>query len=257
MPTAPPNQGYALPLITPTIPRLAPLARASALAANPSSHQLPTRPRSIIDQGTVPCCVSCALAGAMEILHPDWPPLAPLFHYFVTRFDNLGADSNGFLFLDRALQTLTTQGICRLDLHTQPFTSTGATIRPSRQAFTDALTRRLLRQGLFFRYRPLPGPSRVALIREQLRKGFPVVIGFTLPQGYHRTFLNEKKEWQDPNNPARTTSGHCLLVIGYADSRQALLVQDSRGVAEFDRGCWWLGYRVADSSVVLDAYSLT
>jgi hypothetical protein len=193
----------------------------------------------------------------MEILHPAWPPLAPLFHYYVTRYDNLGADADGFLYLDKALLTLVNQGICRLDLHPQPFTVSGAAARPARQAYADGLLRRITRQGLYFRYRPLPGPSRVALIREQLRKGYPVVIGITLPHGYFDAFLDAKTEWQDPDNPPRSTSGHCLLVTGYADSRQALRVQDSRGPSRFDRGCWWMGYRVADSSVVQDAYSLT
>lgn len=248
-----PPPGYSLPAISPTVSPLAALARGHSLAANPSVVRLP-RPRSLYDQEDVPCCVSCALAGAMEILHPEWPPLAPLFHYFVTRFDNHAADRDGLLILQSAILTLTTQGICRLDLHAPLFTNAGARTRPSRPAFTDASTRLL--RGPFFSFRPIPQSSRVTQIRDELRRGYPVVIGVTLPQRYPKGFLNPQGEWTDPQEPA-STIGHCLLVLEASDARQALLVQDSRGPGEFKEGRWWLGYRVAGSSVVREAYSLT
>jgi hypothetical protein len=251
------NQGYAPPPVVPTISAAAPLVRAAAVSATLSACQLPAQPRAVLNQADVPCCVSCALAGAMEILHPDWPPLAPLFHYFVTRHDNRGADSFGFLFLDAALLTLTNQGICKLASHSPPFTLEGAAVRPSSPAFADAMGRRLVRQGLRFRYQPLVGGSRVALIREQIRAGHPVVIGLTLPLGYPESFLDANQEWLDPLSPARSASHHCVLVRGYRDARQTLRIQDSRGnFPRFDNGCWWMGYRVADSSIIQEAYSL-
>jgi hypothetical protein len=250
-----PASGYALPAVSSTVSPLAALARGHSLAANPAIVRLP-RPRSVHDQADVPCCVSCALAGAMEILHPEWPPLAPLFHYFVTRFDNHAADRDGLLILRPAILTLTTQGICRLDLHGLLFTDVGVSTRPSRQAFTDASTRLL--RGPFFSYRPIPQSLRVTQIRDELRRGYPVVIGVTLPERYRKGIPNSQGEWADPNEPASTVGlGHCLLVLEASDARQALLVQDSRGPKEFVEGCWWLGYRVAGSSVVREAYSLT
>ena len=227
------------------------------MTANPSDHQLPTRPRAVFDQEKLPCCVSCALAGAMEILHPDWPPLAALFHYHVTRFDNQGADSAGFLYLDTAILTLTNQGICQHALHPEPFTPAGAVVRPSSAAYADGSTRQVGREVFRFRYRPLSGPSMAVSIREQLRDDCPVVLGITLPEGYPTSFLNPIKEWRDPANPPPSASYHCVLVVGYSDARQALRVQDSRGHhPSFEGGGWWMGYRVVDSSIVHEAYSL-
>lgn len=246
-----PAPGYAVPAISPKISPLAPLVRANLIAGNPQNISLP-RPERVLDQADVPCCVSCALAGAMQILHPEWPELAPLFHYFVTRFDNHAADQNGFLLLQPAISTLAKQGICRFDLHPQPFTTVGATTRPAPAAFTDASTRRL--RGLFAS-RSLPGPTRVVRIREELRKGCPVVVGITLPKSYPDSFLDSKFEWNDPSTPLGS-AGHCLLVVEASDSRNGLLVQDSRGPREFDRGCWRLGYRVVDSFIVREAYSV-
>jgi hypothetical protein len=192
----------------------------------------------------------------MEILNPNWPSLAPLFHYYVTRYEDGGANSEGFLYLDNSLTTLTTKGICKQDLHPQPYTSAGAAAKPSPDAYSDAANRALGRRGHHFRYVPASGPSNVAWMREQLGQDRPVVIGIQLPVTYPSSFLNAKFEWLDPDNSARSISGHCVLGIGYSDARQAIHIQDCHGSGRFDQGCWWMGYRVADSSMVQGAYSL-
>jgi len=193
----------------------------------------------------------------METMDSVSPPLSPLFHYFVTRYDNGGADADGFLYLGDGLSTLANQGISREDLHSVPFTSAGAATRPSTDAYADALTRILGRRGLFPRYKHLSGPSMVAVIREELAQDRPVVIGIQLPMGYPGTFLNSRSEWLDPDTPPRSAAGHCVLAVGYDDGRTCLHIQDSRGSGTFENGHWWMGYRVVDSSVIQDAYSLT
>src|SRR5258708_32988331 len=96
----PANQGYALPPITTTVSPAAALGRSAAVGANISSYELPIKARAIIAQQNLPTCVSCSLGSAMEILNSGWPPLAPLFHYYVTRYEDAGADSDRFRVLD-------------------------------------------------------------------------------------------------------------------------------------------------------------
>jgi hypothetical protein len=227
--------------------------RVAEIAANPSSFELPVKPRAVVNQGTLPCCVSTALSGAMEILDPSGPQLSPLFHYFVTRFDNDGADAAGFLFLESGLATLRRDGICSHKLHHPPFTLDGASTKPTAEAYAEAKTRALRRR----RYSPADEQSKVVWIRDQLSKEkCPVVIGFQMPAGYPDSFLDSKLEWRNPNNPPRTLKGHCVLVTGYDDMRQAFHIQDSQGEEKFDKGCWWMGYLVVDSTVVQQVYRL-
>lgn len=256
MSMAPVNQGYALPAIIPTISPAAPIVRAAAINANISSYELPVKPRLVVDQQELPCCVSCALGGAMETLNPNWPTLAPLFHYYVTRNDRGGADADGFLFLDSGVATVLAVGICRHDLHPHPYTKAGAATKPTTEAHADALTRALGRRRERPRAERVSGVSRAVWIRDQLRQDRPVVIGLELPMSYPDKFLNPDFEWRDPNGSPRSGSGHCVLAFGYNDARQALHIQDNHGPGRFDRGCWWMGYRVADSIMVQDAYSL-
>jgi hypothetical protein len=253
--------GFALPAIFTLPSPAAPLIRASSVGATLSDFQLAGNPRAVRDQGETQCCVSCAFAGAMEIVHPDWPELAPLFHYFVTRFLNNGADAQGFLTLDAAKDTLINQGICRHVDHdvdqgstyTVPMTS----VQPSTQAFADGLTRVIEREGFAFKVQELSGPSWAANIRDALRQNRPVVIGFRLPQGYKDgSFLDDRFEWTSLQKAPATDLGHCVLINGYNDSRLALQVKDSQGSQRFDGGSWWMAYKVADGGVIQDAYSL-
>jgi hypothetical protein len=194
----------------------------------------------------------------MEIVNPDWPPLAPLFHYHVTRFLNHGADPGGRLYLTDAIETLKRQGICREIDHSHPFTHASARATPTAAAFADGISRCIRLENFFFAYERIAGPSRVSAIRQHLRQGHAVVLGFTLPTGYENdTFLNAKFEWLNPDVPAPSGVGHCVLVIGFDDLRNVLHIQDSQGTARFDRGRWWMGYRIADGLPVTDAYAFT
>jgi len=258
----PRDMGVALPdAIAGRIPSpAAAISRAAAIGANPGAAALGTMPRRIVNQRDVECCVSCALAGAMEVRYQH-PPLARMFHYHVTRFINGGADGEGRLFLDRGIGTLTAQGICREADHASVFTEQGAAIRPSQLAFDDAVTRRIGRDSYRFRYQPIDAPSRAAEIRRHIREDHPVVITFTLPMNYPRSFLNENDEWLDERSPPPSGSRHCVLVVAFDDARAggrgAIRIVDSQGTDKFDQGLWWMAYRVVDSATVHEAYALT
>jgi hypothetical protein len=245
------NQGYAPPPATPSVPAVAPLIRVAAVSSSVSSYELPVKSRSVIDQNNLPCCVSSALGAATEIMNPNWPAVAPLFHYYVARYNDGQADDRGFLYLSGGLQTLTIRGICRLDLHNEPYTAPGAASPPTGDAYTDA---RVRAAALRLRCMQASGASKSAWTREQLSLNRPVVLGIRLPMGYPGNFLNPNFEWLNTRKAA--IGNHCVLAIGYNDARQAIHIQDSRGPGSFDKGCWWMGYLVVDSGFVLDAYSL-
>ncbi len=193
----------------------------------------------------------------MEILNPSWPALAPVFHYHVSRFEVIGgSDPEGFLYLEKALATLSTIGICTEKLHPHHFDAPGTAASPSDDARADARRRALGWNGLLPRYQQVSGLSRVLWIQEQLRLDHPVVTGIQLPTTYRKNFLNPAFEWLDPAEFPRSAVGHCVLVTGYEDPRGAFHVQDSHGDREFQQGRWWLGYRVVDSSLFLGGYSL-
>jgi hypothetical protein len=250
-----PSSGYVVPEVSASGSASAAIVRFAAIRADGSGFTLPVTPRRIVDQGVLDCCASCALGAGMETLNGAWPALAPLFHYYVTRYERGGAAPDGSLFLRDALNSLAVAGICRSDLHQVPFTQAGAATKPTSAAYTDAKVRALAKRGLRSRYTQCTSSSVVAWARDQLKRNCPVVLGLVLPMGYPKTFLNSRFEWLEPGVPA-SDSGHVVLVVGYSDLRQALRIFDSRGSQVFDGGQWWMGYRVADSDVVREAWCL-
>lgn len=256
MPSEPKDLGYAPPSMTATVSPAAAYARAAAIAASPSEYQLPNKPRIVLDQREVLSCVSCALGMAMEVVNPKWPQLAPLFHYYVTRYHRGGADPDGRLQLDSAVRILISKGICRFALHPMPYTLKAAEVEPSPEAYADGRNQRIPSQG---GYMKCIGTSRVVWIRDKLRrKSSPVILGFRLPKGYPDSFPKRtlKFKWRDPEETELLSSRHCVLVLGYDDARQSLRIQDSQSKERFDQGCWWMGYRVVDSQVVDEAFCL-
>lgn len=209
-----------------------------------------------MDQLQLNCCVSCAIGAAMEVMSRGGPALSPLFHYYVARYEDGGANSEGFLYLDNALGTLSQNGICRAELHRVPFTEAGSMTKPSDPAYVDGESRALCRRGFRFRYEGADGLSNTTWIRDRLRQDRPVLLGFRMPLDYPGGFLNARSEWLDPNASALSENGHCVLVTGYSDLRGAIHIQDSRGTRRFDRGTWWMGYRIVDSPIVTEIYAL-
>ena len=236
------------------------LLRASALG-RPREELLP-HPERVFDQSDVNCCVSCAIASAMEILNPEWPDLAPLFHFWVARFDAIGAaDPHGNLYLDGGLQVATSDGVCRYrdhsaEEHGAAFTHSGAQVQPRLSAYTDARQRRLPRLGPYPGYRKITGGSRYNQIKGLIDGGQPALLGLILPRAYPKDFLDSSGRWLDPEVPGDNVYRHCVLATGYNDAKSALRVLDSRGPDEFDHGSWWIGPRVVDSSAVEEVFAL-
>jgi len=250
------DPGFALPATpVPAAPGAA-AVRAAYFAGSTDRYELPAKSRAIVDQASLQCCVSCALASATETAHPGWPQLAPMFHYHSAKYDRSVTASDGRMSLVDGLETLISHGVCAQSLHPAPYTAPGWSTKPSTAAYADGRTRRLVSQPFSRGYLAIGHASRVVGIRERLRKNRPVLIGFTLPRDYKTSVPDAAHFWDDASVPL-SANGHCVLVFGYDDVKQALRVQDSQGSGLFDGGCWWMGYTVADSAIVAAAFSFT
>lgn len=237
----------------PASPDSAAVVRMAHFGGSTECHILPV-PRTVFDQSALDCCVSCAVTAAVEMEHPTGPKLAAIFHYHAAKFDASVAMSGGSMTLDDGFVTLAARGVCDQSLHTAGYTAAGWETKPSAAAYTDALTRRLPASPFSSGYFHISHISRAVEIRDQLKRNRPVVIGFTLPQGYKSSVPDASHTWDDPN-VALSSSAHCVLIFGFDDVRSAFRVQDSQGTSLFEGGRWWMGYNVADSPIVLVAYA--
>jgi len=233
------------------------IARRAAIAGGRGAKDLPGAGQFVFNQQTLPCCVSCALAGAMTLLRNPAVNLSPLFVDYRTRHQ-FGANTppNQELALPDALNELYQLGVCRHELYKPPFTPAGALQPPTGAAAADASQRRLKNNGLRKAHEYWVAGSRTSWIREHIDKGHPLLLIFRLPTAYPNTFLDSTGAWTNPDSTTPSASDHCVLVTGYNDLRGSIHIQDSRGSEAFEKGQWWMGYRVVDSSIVHTACSL-
>jgi hypothetical protein len=210
---------------------------------------------NIWDQHKLDCCMSCALVTCIEAFHNDWPPLAPLFHYFHSRRFSYLLEGLDEL---QAFSGATRCGFAALPLHNVVFDTDGAKRVPSQQADIDGKTRLFLAftYGWIAPYRSVFIGDREYLWKESLNSGKPVYLGLHLDSTYEE--MREKKSPPIWKNSGRTLpeAYHAVAILGYADSVGCFIVQDSHGICFFQEGQWYLPYKVVQSERIRFAYSI-
>lgn len=179
--------------------------------------------------------------------------LSPLFHYWTAR-----ADPAELKILDprTALQSASTVGICRRDLHDPPFSAAGAARRPSDEAYADAERQRLAgydTSTMRMQYSVVTGP-RVDACKGAIARGVPVMVAFWVTSAYRA--LSAFKPTHGPPPRERSDDGHAVTLLGYDDARGSFLVKDSRGAAFGKNGHWQMPYSMLESPLVHEAWVL-
>lgn len=247
---------YNGPIIK-TVPSTAAPHLAVALAGlYPSEVRLPGA-RAIRNQQNVNCCVSCTLAVCVEVLHPEYEELSPLFHYFETGFRLRGhapGIGDGIDIID-GLRALGSAGICLRSLHDPPYDAVGVSSVPSSSAEADGQQRAMP----YLPNRYVDGYTSIDLTldpvgecKKVLAQGCPILAGIYLTDNY-----NTGAPKLDRPGP-RTGARHVVPILGYRDSEHSFIVQDSHGGDWALGGQWWLPYTCffSPSALVFQAFAI-
>lgn len=236
-------------------PKLSPIGLELALEQSGwyPSELILTPPRAIVDQGDIPCCVSCAIATCVEILNPTLEQLAPLFHFYMFNSMQHGGPPESFegMTLGDGLNVLATYGVCLRRYYPTPYTKDGAKTPPDEQAVADARVRSMpfdnnREVGSFTL---LSDDNRVNEWKRTLLGNRPILIGLYQTDQYGCKMAR----LQGNLNPAQP---HAVAVFGYRESERSFIVQDSKGSEFAIGGQWWLPYNMVESSVVEQAYAV-
>src|SRR5262245_4817214 len=137
----------------------------------PEAVGLPTR--QTFNQQDVNCCLSCALASAIEALDTGVPPLAPLFHFYFAGGQT--AIDEG-LTLSAARGTLIQKGVCALERHRFPISRPNVGREPDDDAVADGVTRRPIDRATGnLLWKPISSVSPETTWKRHLAAGFPIV----------------------------------------------------------------------------------
>lgn len=88
--------------------------------------------------------------------------------------------------------------------------------------------------------------KNIATVKDLIRKGYPTVLAFEANDNFQNQTFNSPyiyKTFKADNKP----SGHAVSIIGFDDSKQSLIVQNSWGTSYHDKGIFYISYALFPS----------
>lgn len=219
-------------------------------------------PFAVRDQGDVPCCVSCAVVTAMEILssaNDDPRPLSVLYNYYRAR-SSIGTLEE--ISIRSGLRAANRFGVCREAAHPAsaglrgPYTRADALREPSWDADSDASRRLLVDVDPSWNtlgYYRLSTIGRAAEWLSVLGRGAPIVFGFSTVGRYREIVAGTTAEIIDAEGDG-SGIGHVAVVVGY--DAPWFVVRDSQGTGFARHGHWVVHRDAVDGTWVAESWAV-
>lgn len=216
-------------------------------------HEVP-----VLDQGAVGSCT--ANMGAMQmawLAHLAGKPdleFSRLFLYAVTRtVEGTPLVEDSGAQIRSVMKALSRFGACDEKLWPYQSPETSFSVKPSAEAFADALNH----QALFY-YRC----TSLRSLKASIAQGFPVGFGFTVYAAMMSDFVAQTGVLTYPKDDEEVHGGHAVVAVGFDDTKRvdgipgAVLCQNSWGVSWGQRGFFWMPYRYFTDGLADDMWTL-
>ena len=202
----------------------------------PASVDLSDKLPPVGNQGNQQSCVAWAIAYALKSYQEklesgQQSKFSPSFIY-----NQINNGLNAPTYVTDALNVLSQQGVCPYD--EMPYDQNDWVTKPSQQASNDAKKFRI-------DYWRKINHTGIKEVKAHLAAGYPVVIGATVSDEFVH---NGKDIWK---NPGTAEGGHCMLLVGYDDSKNAFKVMNSWGTEWGDNGFGWIDYTLFTNPQVI------
>lgn len=197
---------------------------------------LPVPP--VWNQGTESCCVSFAVGyiGVSYYLNrlkrlpyaTNGAYRSPEFLYNNTK---IGSDCSGGSMFVNVLNFLRNYGVCSWS--EMPYSyNNGCSNRGNSTQWVQA------RVGMIKSWSTVP--NNVYTMRDLLDRGYPILMGFTLDESF--MVQTDAYPYTYTRKGGASKGGHAVAIIGYDDSRQVFIVQNSWGKGKHDSGIFYVSY---------------
>jgi C1A family cysteine protease len=224
--------------------------------AIPKTVDLTSHMPPVYDQGQLGSCTGNGWAAVMEYMaaRQGEPMDTPsrLFIYYEERVIEGSVDQDAGAEIRDGAKVVANKGVPpETDW---PYDIGKFADKPPQQAYTDALKHEAL---VYKRVQVGPG----APMRNALAAGFPIVIGFSVPDYFEGSWDPTSTPLPVPGPDANIIGGHCVVLAGYDFSetrfkQPAFLARNSWGSSWGDSGYFWFDWRwfTADESMASDMW---
>jgi C1A family cysteine protease len=177
----------------------------------------------IYNQGELGSCTANGIAGAIEfdLLKQGLDNFIPsrLFIYYNERVMEGTVDSDAGAMIRDGVKSVNKQGAC--DELGWNYDISKFTVKPDDKAYKDALN------NVSLEYHRVPRDLKH--MKAVLMSGIPFIVGFTVYTYFESEEMASKGFLHLPGQDETVLGGHCVLVVGYDDSKNAFKVRNSWG----------------------------
>jgi len=228
------------------------------MVAPPSTTPLPSKMDlrdgglldSVYNQGHIGSCTGNGFAAAfnydlkLQGLTSLIPNPSRLFIYYNER-DLIGMTNQDCgSSLGDGIATLQKYGVCSET--TWGYDEAKYTTKPINEAYTEASSSTLLQFN---------SVNTLDDIKQSLANKHPVIVGFTLYPSFESRDVAETGIIPMPTLDESPIGGHCVLIVGYDDEKQWLIVRNSWGESWGDAGYFYVPYTYLPKNL-MEAYTL-
>jgi C1A family cysteine protease len=218
-------------------------APAEIMAAIPTQVDLRAQCPPVFDQGQLGSCTANAIAAAMEFdqmkqkLADVFTP-SRLFIYYNERVIEGTVNSDSGAQIRDGIKSIGKQGACHEKLW--PYDIAKFKSKPPAACYKDALANKaILYQRLV---------QDTVQFKGCLATGYPFVMGFTVYESFESPQVAKSGKVSMPGAGEKVVGGHAVMVVGYDDGAQTLIVRNSWGPGWGMKGYFTMPYAYAASS---------
>lgn len=215
--------------------------------------KLPTRFRldrkiPIYNQHSAGSCVGngCSSAFRYEVAQiKDNFSFEPsrLFVYWNARFIDGSTDEDAGTYIRSGFKAMNKWGLCNEKFHPYDDSLSSVTKKPNNEAYTDGINNLIVKYAVV-------DHSELA-IKQTLLSGAVVVFGFNVYSSFFGSWSETTGMMPLPKKSDMIQGGHCVIFVGYDDSKKSFLCQNSwgeewgTGAVEGEGGLFWMPYSFA------------
>lgn len=205
----------------------------------PASVDLSDKMPPVGNQGKQQSCVAWAIAYALKSYQEKLELNQQLLFSPSYIYNQINNGMNAPTYVTDGLNILSDQGVCQLD--NMPYNENDWTTKPSADAKDNARKFRID----FWRQVNVQDTKEV---KAQLAAGYPVIIGAEVSKEFINDGFTQQASfiWKEAGTPS---GGHCMVLVGYDDSKQAFKVMNSWGTDWGDHGFGWIDYKLFPETV--------
>jgi hypothetical protein len=198
----------------------------------PKSFDLSDKMPPVGNQGSQNSCVAWAIAYAMKSYQEKVEIGQQLQFSPSYIYNQINNGMNVPTYVTDALNMMSEQGVCPYE--DMPYVESDFTSKPSETAKQAAKRFRID----FWRQ---VNVADLKEVKAQISAGYPVIIGADVSKDFVDDGFAKKADyiWKEAGTSA---GGHCMLLVGYDDSKQAFKLMNSWGKDWGDNGFGWVSY---------------